>query len=327
VKVIIYTPTYWKSPGTQYRVDMLLSSLKAFGINAELIIDNESILRSLYRYLSNVLLDKKKIWHIIGKNITDKVMRQRPDYVILVHDVTACASQYLAKAGIRAIVSIEDLTTRYVASLRKNPEKSKRINDILCECLQETWKVITPAYTLTEHIKSLCNVDSTTVLPGLKPYVELETALQRQPPIKIAHVRWLKHPINYIELNNYINYKKDVIFLLHNIGSAQNIKAPNVIKYRFNTPDEATTFLSQAHYGLIIELSDHFTLSTFYYHMALLQPIIGKLSATLQRETTYLEIPIYSDVVDHYENEIRALANLRKRYEIPQVHQILLKWL
>jgi len=326
-KVVIYTPTYWKSPGTQYRIDMLMESLKLRGIDASLIVDREGVLRALYQRLSSILLDKKEVWDFIGKLIGLKVLRYKPDYVILVHDVTACATEYLDKVGVKAIVSVEDLTARYVSSIRKNPSKASAVNNILCQCLEQAWRIITPSYTLSSHINLMCGVKSFTVPVGLKPYIDFIDAVNRQPPIKIAHTRWLKHQANYAELLRFIRATRDALFLVHNIGLATHIKEPNVIKYRFDRPKEAASYLSQAHYGLVVELSDHYTLTAFYYHMALLQPIIGRLSNRLQREAQAMELPIYSTIPSDYERELKILTDIRERYKIPVVHGELLKWL
>jgi len=326
-KVVIYTPTYWRSPGTQYRIDMLLESLTANAFKTQLVVGRESALRALYRRLSSMLLDKRKVWDVVGKEISRSITRLKPDYAILIHDVTACASKYLEKENIKTVVSVEDLTTRYVPSIRKNAEKAKRINAILCECLQQAWKVITPSYTLTDHLSSMCGVEAVTVPVGLKPFVSYEEAINRPLPVKIAHTRWLKHPANYAELLSFIQARKDVTFLVHSIGSAKRIREPNVVKYRFDKPQEAIPYLSQAHYGLIVELSDHYTLSTFYYHMALLQPIIGKLNERLKTECSFLGVPIHNDIPGDYEKEVRILANHRVKHQIPLVHNELIKWL
>lgn len=327
MKVLIYTPTYWKSPGTQYRIDMLKESLSQAGIDVFVKISRENILRNLYKIFSHYLLLNKKTWIIIGKKISTEIAKYRPTYAILVHDVTACASKYLEAMGIRTIISVEDLSARYNSKIYYNFKRRYYIINILCECLKNAWKIITPAYTLSSEISALCGVDVITVPIGLKPYVDFEMAVRRSFPIKIAHVRWLKNHYNFDELIKYIHSNKNVIFFIHNIGLVKNINAPNIIKYRFKRPEEALDFLSRAHYGLIIEYGDFYTLSTFYYHLSLLQPMITKLSHKLQDEARLLGLPINSHIRNEYEKEVKYLLHLRDRFRIPIVHNQLLKWL
>ena len=320
--IVIYTPTYYESPGTQYRVDKLVESLKLFGKKCHLVVDERSnTLRLTYRFLSPYLFMKERTWIKVGEYIANRIIKYKPDAAILIHDITAAASKFLESKGIKTIVSIENLTTLYHPKIKNDKYKVEIFNKLLYKYLCFATKVITPSFTLTQYIKDMFDIDVETIPIGLKPYVTYKQALERKPPVKIAHTRWLKTKQDLGILINYIRSNPNKLFLIHDIGVSRRINEPNAIKYRFSEPDSAANYVAQAHYGLIIESGDHFTLTAFYFHMALLQPMVMVISPRLEKEAKLLGLKIQNDFSLDYISEVKSLEIVREKFVIPNVHQ------
>jgi len=324
--IVVYTPTHYESPGTQYRVDRLVESLKLFEKKCLLVIDERSkALRLAYRFVSPYLFMKEQTWIKVGERIANKVIKYKPDAAILIHDITAAASKFLESKGIKTIVSIENLTTVYHPKIKKDKHKVEIFNKLLHKYLCFATKVVTPSFTLTQEIKDTFGIDAETVPVGLKPIVTYMQALERQPPIKVAHTRWLKTEQDLDILIKYIRNNPDKLFLIHNVGISRRINEPNVVKYRFPDADSAASYVAQAHYSLIIESGDHYTLTAFYYHMALLQPMVMVISLRLEKEAKLLGLKITKDFPLDYISEVKSLKNIREKFVIPNVHRPIIK--
>jgi len=112
-KVLLFTPVYYSSPGTQARVNLIKRSLNMVGYNTSLIIGNENILKKLYTMFGKLLLTRKSVWDLIGRMIAEKILSNNPESVVLFTDICASAAPYLSRRGIKVVLSIEDLTPEY----------------------------------------------------------------------------------------------------------------------------------------------------------------------------------------------------------------------
>lgn len=201
--VILYTPVYYTSPGTRYRVKLIAKSLTIYGYKPVVITldssdngsSNSTMSRSLYYRIGDRLLQSKAVYNTLGVIQYRRLMpaikhyKERIRGIILFTDVAAPLSMLLRKmVNAKIIASIEDISTHYIQDIksldnirshaRRNLDNKKsqlRDNFInqLCETLRKwTDHVITPARTLSDRINKDCSIKSITVPIGIDMYID-----------------------------------------------------------------------------------------------------------------------------------------------------------
>ena len=326
MSIVLYTPIYRASPGTQFRVNLVQKSLEITGHKTTLITGRETQLHKIYHSLGDKLLTKESVWKIIGKLISKPIIKQKPKTAILFIDVCASAIPYLKKHNVNTILSIEDLTPEYK---NYNPKTAEKFYQILTKHAEQANVIITPSYTLSERLEHL-GLKAIPVPIGLEPYITPEEALARPSPPTILHAGQLNTKKQMeILLNLADKYK----LLIHNFGRlADKLKHPNIEKYRKLTPKEAINTVKRAHLGLILEYRKAYTLSRLYFHTSLLQPIIAEGEGDWIREAHLLGMKLHSlkaitKIVENYEQHIRDCTQVQKKLSIPYIHRSLLNLL
>ena len=322
--IVLFTPIYYSSPGTQMRVDLVKKSLELSGFKVRLVIYGDHIIKRFYNFLGDKLLTKDAFWKLIGKRLADRIAYYNPDAVIMFTDICASAIPLLSKRKIKVILSIEDLTPEY----RKYPQiKALKFYELLRNYSYEADLIITPSFILEQRLKKLGIVASTVPI-GLENVLSLEEALKRDRLILHAGQLDDMRKIDFIHsIAN--NYK----MMVHDIGRfSSKLDHPNIIKYRFNSLEKALEVCKKASVGLVVEYRGAYTLSRTYYHTALLQPIIGQGEGLWMNEASRLGINIYSidsleNIFNNYEKFVTALANVREFLQIPKIHEKLTDFL
>ena len=331
-KVLLYSPVYYTSPGTQMRIDLIRKSLSLYGIKSMLIYeDRESISQKIYHSsLTENIFTKNAFWHLIGALLARKLCRwsKYSKAIILFIDICASALPYLRKCFDKVILSVEDLTPRYKYFTK---EAIKKYLEIFTRFAQYADYIITPAYTLTRELREL-GLEAHTVPIGLEPYITPEEALRRNLPIKILHAGQL----NMLEqVKVVLNLARKYAVILHNQGKyvklLKNISHLNIQKYKTKSPHNAVKITKNAHIGLIISNRPAYTLSRLYFHVALLQPMIGRGVEPWITEAKELGIdlePISEEVIESivqdYELYIKKLYNIQFKLSIPTIHKKLI---
>jgi len=326
MSTILYTPTYYTSPGTQARVNLIRKSLEITGHKTTLITGRETQLQKIYHTIGDKLLTKETAWKIIGRLISKPIIKQKPKNAILFIDVSASAIPYLKKHNINIILSIEDLTPEYK---NYNPKTAEKFYQILTKHAEQANAIITPSYTLSERLEHL-GLKAIPVPIGLEPYVSPEEALTRSDPLIILHTGQLNTQKQIKTLTNLANKYK---LLVHNFGKLANkLNHPNIEKYRKPTPEKAITIVKQAHLGLILEHRKAYTLSRLYFHTSLLQPIIAEGEGSWIKEARHLGMKLHSletieKIAENYNQHVKEYVQAQKRLLIPHIHKPLLNLL
>ena len=85
-RILIYTPTYRKSTGLQYRLSMLTKTLRENRFVVQLLIDNdEPLIRRIYYRFGKQLLKHEYTWRITGKHLANKILKYNPETVSYTH--------------------------------------------------------------------------------------------------------------------------------------------------------------------------------------------------------------------------------------------------
>lgn len=322
--IVLFTPVYYSSPGTQIRVDLIKKSLELAGVSTRLIVYGEHAAKRFYNLLGDKLLTKDVFWGIIGRRIADRILDYNPDAVIMFTDVCASAIPSLVKRGVKVIFSIENLTPDY----KVYPStKASKFYELLRNYSYEADLIITPSLTLEQRLKKL-DIMADTVLIGVENVVSLMDALNRDRII--LHAGQLDD-ISKIRIIQSIADNQKI--MVHDFGKlTKKLKHPNVKKYRFENPVEALEFCKKASIGLVIEYRKTYTLSRLYYHVSLLQPIIGRGAGPWIDEANRLGIRIYStsmleDILSNYEKFVSLLVKVQEYLKIPDVHNRLIAFL
>jgi hypothetical protein len=322
--IVLFTPVYYSSPGTQMRVDLIKKSLELSGFRTKLIIYGDHGAKRLYNLLGDKLLTKDIFWRLIGRRIADRIIGCNPDAIIMFTDVCASAIPFLVKRRVKVVFSIEDLTPEY----KEYPStKASKFYELLRDYSCEADLIITPSFTLEQRLKGL-DIMASTVLIGVENVISLMDALERDKII--LHAGQLDD-IRKVSIIHLIADNHKV--MVHEVGKLlSKLKHPNVIRYRFESPEKALEFCKKASIGLVIEYRRAYTLSRLYYHIALLQPIIGQGEGPWMNEANRLGISIYSvslleDILDNYEKFVSSLVNIREHLKIPNIHNKLIAFL
>jgi len=326
MSTILYTPTYYTSPGTQARVNLIRKSLEITGRKTTLITGRETQLQKIYHTIGDKLLTKETTWKIIGRLISKPIIKQKPKNAILFIDVSASAIPHLKKHNINTILSIEDLTPEYKNYNRKTSEK---FYQILTKHAEQANTIITPSHTLTQRLKHL-GLKAITIPIGLEPHISPQEALARPHPLTILHTGQLN---TQKQIKTLLNLADKYKLLVHNFGKLKDkLNHPNIEKYRKPTPEEAIDITKQAHLGLILEHRKAYTLSRLYFHTSLLQPIIAEGEGPWIKEAHHLEIRLHplgaiEKIAENYEQHVKECAQAQKKLAIPHIHKPLLNLL
>jgi len=328
-KVFLYSPVYYTSPGTQMRIDLIRKSLNFYGIKNMLVYEEQetSSQKIYHSFLTENLLTKKTFWHLIGALLARKLcsFSKYSRTILLFLDVCASALPYLRKCFDKIILSVEDLTPRYK---RFRKDATKRYLEIFVHFAQYADHIITPAYTLTYELREL-GLEAHTVPIGLEPYISPEEALRRNLPIKILHAGQLSE---LEQVKVILNLARKYIVFVHHHGKYSRILdhlkvIQNIYKYRVKTPHDAVRLVKIAHLGLVLVNRPAYTLSRLYFHIALLQPIIGGGVGPWIREAKLLGIDIehynyerIDQIIQNYEYYVRRMHHIQHKLMIPQVH-------
>jgi len=324
MRVVLYTPTYYASPGTQARVDLVRKSLEMVGYKTILITSHESQLQSVYHTLGKKLLTLESVWKVMGRLISRPICKQRPRAAILFIDISASAIPYLKKCDINTILSIEDLTPEYK---NYNLKASNKFYQILRKYADQADAVISSSYALSKRLERI-GLKAIPVPVGLEPHVSLEEALVRRayPPI-LLHAGQLNTQ-RKMEIILALAHKYKLV--VHNFGSlASKLSHPNIEKYRKPTLDKAMEIVKRAHIGVILEHRKAYTLTRLYFHVSLLQPIITEGCGPWVDEANCLGVNLHplnavEEIVENYNQHVREYAEAQKRLAIPHVHKSLL---
>ncbi|RLI44114.1 hypothetical protein DRO64_04560 [Candidatus Bathyarchaeota archaeon] len=328
MNILLYSPTFYESPGTQARMILLRKSLTKAGFETSILVGREKLLRKLYHYSSRRILTLRSAWKLMGKTISRQITKKNPDAVILFIDVSSSAIPYLKKhnADITVILSIEDLTPEYK---EYDEETSRKFYNILIEHASEADIIITPSFTLSEKLLKL-GLEAITIPIGLEPYVTLGEALSRSPPPIILHTGQLN---SQKQIDTILKLAQKYKMLVHNFGKlSQLLTHPNILKYREITPEKAVSICRRAHMGLIIEYRNAYTLTRYYFHTSLLQPIIVKGRGPWLREAKLLGMTLnpidnIDEIINKYEHYVRDQFECQKKLSIPFVHSPLINML
>lgn len=274
VKVVIFTPAYNKSSGIKYRVDMMARALSKKHDVEILVDEKESVLRKLYWHFGPSFLSKAWVWERIGKTIAKNIVRLKPGAAILVTDVAASALPFLKTNGVKAILSVEDLTPEWIGMA-----EASSFYSLFCDHAKVADGVISVSLRLREKLLSM-GIRSETVPPGLERiYVNSEEAIERgrakSPVIHSGQI--------YFDLE-YESFKKAATQLLgsfdlisYSAGKYEKkIKGaiPGIKWYNFKSTEEAVAALKGSAVGLVVRFHAH-NPTRLYFHASMLQPIVA----------------------------------------------------
>ena len=127
-KIVIYTPTYHRSSGLQYRLSMLIKTLKENNYCVRLIVDeHENLLRVLYSYTAKTVLQFRCSWLIIGKKIAKKIIK------------TLRPTALYAHARVRIRLANHILGSKYDVEVEFKPSKNLKapVRCEVCLCDEE----------------------------------------------------------------------------------------------------------------------------------------------------------------------------------------------
>jgi len=294
------------------------------GYNTSLIIGNENILKKLYTMFGKVLLTRKSVWDLIGRMIAEKILLNNPESVILFTDICASAAPYLSRRGIKVVLSIEDLTPEYE---KYSVEKSQVFFKLLKEYVMGADLVITPSFMLERRLRSL-DIKACTVPIGLEPVLNIEEASNRE--LLLLHAGQLN---DRRKLAMIMSLAEKYRILLHDVGVlSKQIHHPNIRKYRANSPEDAIRLCKRASIGLVIEHRRAYTLTRLYYHVSMLQPIVGCGVGPWLDEAKILGIEINSpelieNIYEDYGDFVAPLVKIVEKLKLPNVHRLLLDFL
>jgi len=272
--IIIYAPTYSKSPGTRYKINMMKKTLQK-DYNVKIVIDKrEEIFRFLYAFISPILLNYAWSWNKIGKTIAKRIIDENPDIAIIVMDITAGAIPYLKEKGIKVILSVEDLSWEWLnirnkKDFQSNFQRYANMSDL----------IITISESVQKKLSKL-GIKAIVTPPGLeKIYVTYDEALNYfNSNISVLHAGKIQHTDEAYAFNIIANKLKEKYRLKAYLSGKYSKNFKNKLNwidwYNFSTPYEAINYLKSCRIGLIIRYRAN-NPSRIYYHASMLQPIIA----------------------------------------------------
>jgi hypothetical protein len=335
LKVAIYTPAYKKSPGTRYRVDMLLKALTRSHDAIVLFEEEEGILRQVYRHLGPSMLGWHSTWLRIGNRISKRVLKSDPDAVVLVTDVTAGAIPFLKEQGVKTILSVEDLTPVWLQIANPDPFYNQ-----LKSFLQEADGVITVSEPLKEKLQQM-GIISQVVPHGIeKLHINEKTASARKNDcitiLNAGQVQFDKEREAFeISVKNLLRKYRVMSYSFGRYNSELRRKFPQVNWYNFNSPDEAVKHLVGATIGLVIRFNAERP-TRMFFHASMLQPIIaigGGWVNEVSRESIGVS-PVPDEIlnavnalISDYESHIKAVRAFAEKNLLPNAYAPLMRML
>lgn len=335
MKVAIYTPTYGGSPGTRYKVDMLLKALSGHHEAILICDEDEGVLRQAYRLLGPSLLNWGSAWARIGRRIANRVMAVHPDAVVLVTDVTAGAIPILKALGVTTILSIEDLTPvwlrmgnpepfyRQLASFSKGADGVITVSEPLRERLQQLG---IPSQVVPHGIERL-QIDSDDACGRMRQGAVVLNAGQLVSEEERAAFRASMAGI--LPRYRVMSYS----FGRHSQRLRRDF--PKVDWYNFDSPAEAARHLVSASVGLVIRYNTERP-TRMFYHASMLQPIVA-IGDRWVEEVTRESIGVVSspegavgaveDILENYERYVRSVRAYAEKNLLPAAYAPLMKML
>ena len=274
LKVAIYTPTYGKSPGTRYKVDMLSKALMKKHEAILICDEDEGILRYAYRHLGPSLLNWHSTWERIGKRIGSAVLSAEPDAAVLITDISASAIPFLKRNGVRTILSIEDLTPVWLKMANPNP-----FYEQLRSFSRDADGIITVSEALREKLQRI-GIPSEVVPHGIeKLYMDEEEACgRREKGVTILN----SGQVEFEEERKAFEISASKILQKYPITSYSfgkhnarlQAKFPQITWYNYSSPEEAIPHLKECSVGLVIRLNSERP-TRLFYHASMLQPLVA----------------------------------------------------
>jgi hypothetical protein len=274
LKVAIYTPTYRQSPGTRYKVDMLVKALSAKHEATLVCEEDESLFRRVYRLLGPSLLNWGLTWASIGRRIGGRLLPLHPDAAVLVTDVTAGAIPILKASGVRTILSIEDLTPVWLHMSNAEPFYRQ-----LASFSRGADGVIAVSEHLREKLLQM-GIPSQVVPHGIeRMQVDEGRARERaKQPVTVLNAGQL---VSAKERNAFRSSMARILpryrVMSYSFGKqSQKLKKdfPDIDWYSFASPAEAARHLVSASVGLVIRFNTERP-TRIFYHASMLQPMVA----------------------------------------------------
>jgi len=180
---------------------------------------------------------------------------------------------------------------------------------------------------LERRLKDL-DIKACTVPIGLEPVLNIQEALGRG--LLLLHAGQVN---DKRKLAIITSLAKKYRILLHDVGTfSKQIRHPNIRKYRAVSPEDAIKLCKRASIGLVIEYRRAYTLTRLYYHVAMLQPIVGWGAGPWLNEAKILGIGINSleyvqNIHENYDHFVAPLVKIVEKLTLPHVHRPLLDFL
>ncbi|MEM2093854.1 MAG: hypothetical protein QXI32_00985 [Candidatus Bathyarchaeia archaeon] len=301
---------------------MLVESLNSFGFNPILVIDEkENVLSRFYEHFSTYLLSKRITWNTIGHHIASKVAVYRPTVAMVFLDVCAGAAMHLHRQGVRTVTFVEDLTVTYHNSLRTDRRTARQIMEILSNELKYSELVVTPSYLLSKLLREEYGLEASTVPIGTKPYVTIEEAYYRKHDLAlhVGQIHDRRQALILSRISQELSELK-IDTLAHKAGKYMHL-VKGVKWYRYGSPEEAIPYVKNAFLGIVARYRPAFTLSSLYYHIGLLQPILVSGEGPWMQEAQMLGIDMIKDKNEIDSISLRKQADAAERLAIPKVHK------
>ena len=318
-RILIYTPTYDRSKGIQYRIAMLTKSLLENNHDVLLHKDKqESILRSFYAYTARFLLQVRSTWTYLGNKIANKILKSKPhpDVVFLTTDVCSGAVKTIKSYGIKVVLLLEDFSVDWL-NIYGSPRK--KILDILTSFASEADLIITPSKSFSKRVSEEIGLNTLPVPPGLELQITENEAKTRVYAYRsgkpcILHARQLatKQEAELLtiiarKLNNFAEIYALKAGKYYNKVKARN----NIVWYHYQSVDEAMEYLKHCHIGLIVTPRNAPTFTSQWFYFSLLQPVV---TITNNCVDDTLWIPI-KDFLEDPQRLQKEVADLTATYE------------
>lgn len=274
-KIVVYTPTYSRSLGIRYRVDMMVKALEP-AYDVKVIGDSgtkEDLIRALYGSIGSRLVGKRFVWELLGERISRAVLAERPDAAILVTDMTAGAIPRLKKNGIASVLSVEDLTPEWLGG-----KASRGYFDRLACYSNAADGVISVSERLSDKLLG-AGISSAVVPPGLERILcEKEAAVIRSSSLSLINSGRLYFDEEYAALAAVCKSLGN----RYSVWAYSGGKIPSQFKsvlsevkwYCYARVSDALSEASKHPIGMIIRFRAHRP-TRIFFHASLLQPILA----------------------------------------------------
>jgi len=339
--LVIYTPTYYKSTGLQYRLSMLMKTLRENGYKVYLHVDeHETLIRGVYTVFAKHLLRYEYTWRFIGERVASKVLKYNPDVTFLTIDTTAGAIPLLKSRNVRTVLLLEDLTVDWLQISGKTREI---ILKHLSEYVSQADLVVVPGNSFKEKVRSELGVDPVVCPPGLELNVTLEEALSRPlDKIHVLHARQIVHPVEAKLLELIAEQMpEDDRYVLHALKAGKyysKAKSKKIRWYHYPSLEDAIKRLRKYHVGLIATPRTAPTFTSYWFHLSLLQPLITitpkpievrgcihvPLGEFLENPSRWVMKSLIDDVASRYSDMIKSLYESAAMLERSNVHKELI---